>query len=514
MKRDGRSLFVGTEFNKGESMQRSILRYHSFVMIFHPAGRVVGIAARCCIAGLFAGGLVAGRAVSAEEKTGANEERPGWSVGLAACDITPAQPVRMAGYGSKEREQPFAGVASRLSAKAMAIRDSAGQRGLMITTDLIGLTQAVAAPLYQRLRDECDLERDQILVNSSHTHCGPVLRLEANGDWDPEHAASTVRYTQQLMDQLVQVSRQAIDDLSPAKLSWGTGFASFVMNRREATERGIRLGFNPRGLADRSVPVLRIDDPSGKLRGVLFGAACHNTTLGGRDMKISGDFAGYAQQFIESHSPGVVAMFVQGCAGDANPYPRGSEEIARIHGMTLGGEVQRVLEETELQPIDAELRTKIAPVRLPLDTEISETEFALLEQASGSTRAVAQTIREANAAGESLAPHYESVIAVWQLGESLTLVALPGEVVVDYVPLIEEAIGPRRLWVSAYNHDVFGYLPSARTLREGGYEMRGIYAGGTGIFAPEVESVVVDAVRTLAVEVERPSELMPASPSE
>ena len=91
---------------------------------------------------------------------------PPWLVGLSARDITPNEPVRMAGYGSKEREQPFESVASRLHAKAMAIRDDQGNTGLLITTDVIGLTSAVAAPLYERLTRETELSREQILINS------------------------------------------------------------------------------------------------------------------------------------------------------------------------------------------------------------------------------------------------------------------------------------------------------------------------------------------------------------
>jgi len=53
-------------------------------------------------------------------------------------------------------------------------------------------------------------------------------------------------------------------------------------------------------------------------------------------------------------------------------------------------------------------------------------------------------------------------------------VGLSGEVVVDYVAMLEKALGPLRLWPLAYCNDVFGYLPSARTLAEGGYETGGI----------------------------------------
>jgi hypothetical protein len=107
--------------------------------------------------------------------------------------------------------------------------------------------------------------------------------------------------------------------------------------------------------------------------------------------------------------------------------------------------------------------------------------------------------------GEQLAGEYPCPLAVWQFGDDLTLVALSGEVVVDFVRLIEDRIGPNKLWVSAYNHDVFGYLPSARVLREGGYETRGLYVGGIGFFGPEAEQAVVDKVKQLAAEAGRKS---------
>ena len=88
-------------------------------------------------------------------------------------------------------------------------------------------------------------------------------------------------------------------------------------------------------------------------------------------------------------------------------------------------------------------------------------------------------------------------MAVWRLGEDdLTLVALSGEVVVDYVALIEKSLGPMNLWVAAYSNDVFGYLPSARLLGEGGYETR------RG-FSAKAQDALVTKVRELATTVGR-----------
>ena len=100
--------------------------------------------------------------------------------------------------------------------------------------------------------------------------------------------------------------------------------------------------------------------------------------------------------------------------------------------------------------------------------------------------------------GEKLPTHYACPLTVWQFGGDLTLVGLSGEVVVDYVPPLEKALGPNQLWIAGYCNDVFGYLPSARVLAEGGYETRGLYSGSAGFFAPEAEGVVVRAVRELA----------------
>jgi neutral ceramidase len=64
------------------------------------------------------------------------------------------------------------------------------------------------------------------------------------------------------------------------------------------------LGVNPRGPADRTVPVLRVDGPDGKPRAVLFGAATHNTTLTDQCYEVCGDYAGFAQDHVEEHYPG------------------------------------------------------------------------------------------------------------------------------------------------------------------------------------------------------------------
>ena len=67
--------------------------------------------------------------------------------------------------------------------------------------------------------------------------------------------------------------------------------------------------------------------------------------------------------------------------------------------------------------------------------------------------------------------------------------------------MLEDALEPRRLWIAAYCNDVYGYLPSARVLEQGGYETRGVYYGGVGLFSRQAQDVLIDHVTRMATTV-------------
>lgn len=443
--------------------------------------------------------------VSLSAATAATNE-PTWKAGFAAAKITPVEPLMLAGYAS--RTIPARDVVDDLHLKVLALEDAAGGRSLLFTADLIGFRADFTESVCPRITAATGVPRERILFNASHTHAGPAVMMSLQSHYTiaPAQAERLIAYTRKLQDECVSLATQALGRLQPARPSWGVGQVNFPMNRREFTERGVILGVNPRGPVDRSVPVLRIDAPAGKLLGVVFGAACHNTTYGSRDNQISGDFASAAQAFVEREFPGAQAMFMQGLAGDANPYPnslndpakRPASEIAREHGTSLGREVTRVLGNA-LKPVNGPLRAAQDAVALPLQKPPTRAELEQTSAKAGSTQKwVADQMLARLKAGETLPTQYRAPVVVWQFGGDLTLVGLPGEVVVDYVRLIEEAVGPLKLWLAAYCNDTFGYLPSARVLREGGYETRGLYHGGIGYFAPEAQEAMVGKVRELA----------------
>jgi neutral ceramidase len=243
---------------------------------------------------------------------------------------------------------------------------------------------------------------------------------------------------------------------------------------------------------------LRVDGPDGKLRAVLFGYACHNTTLS--FYKISGDYAGYAQEYLQTDHPGTVALFMTGCAGDQNPYPRNTVALAQVHGRTLATAVDAALGAVPI-PLTGALRSAYREIALRYAPPPAAAEFeARLASKDRIESNHARRMLDYIAKDGAIPATYPYPVQVVQLGSELKLVALGGEAVVDYsLRLKQQFGGPHSVWIAAYSNDVMAYIPSERVLREGGYEavtsMRNSIHPGP--WAPGLEDQIVAAVTEL-----------------
>ncbi len=430
-----------------------------------------------------------------------------WKAGVASVVITPDQPVWMAGYAS--RSEPGKGVLTDLKAKALALEDVGGDRGVVVTLDLVGIDRLLSDWIRDELKRAHDLERSQVMICTSHTHSGPVVHrnLSPLHYWlvDQGQKKLIEGFALKLRDQVVGVVGRALEDLKPAKLQWGSGRTTFAVNRRNNKPYDKvpewRAGGELKGPVDHDVPVLSVrGGGDGALRAVLFGYACHATTLAGQQW--CGDYPGYAQLAVESANPGCTALFWAGCGGDQNPLPRRTVDLAREYGGDLARAVGDVLD-APMPVLPSELNTAYREIDLPLAHLPTAAELDRAE-ASGNRYEVARAKllkREIKASG-ALRDHYPYPVAVWNLGGEIEFVFLGGEVVVDYALRLKRGSSGRRTWVAAYSNDVMAYIPSLRVLKEGGYEGGGsnVYYGLPGLWAEGVEEDIVTAARELSGE--------------
>ena len=100
---------------------------------------------------------------------------------------------------------------------------------------------------------------------------------------------------------------------------------------------------------------------------------------------------------------------------------------------------------------------------------------------------------------------YSYPVQAIAFGKDLTLLALGGEVVVDYALRIKKEYGAKGLIVAGYSNDVMSYIPSVRVLKEGGYEAVDsmLYYGLPGPYNDDVEDTIMRTVAHVMKRVKR-----------
>ena len=383
-----------------------------------------------------------------------------WQAGVSRVVITPPEFIWMSGYGG--RAHPAEGKVHDLYARATAIRDARGETVVFVATDLVGVPKVMATAVAAAAAKKHGLPRRSLMIACSHTHCGPALddRLSYMLDMKESDWQQIREYQVWLTQKVTDAVDLAIADLKPARLSTGSGVCRFAANRR--TPKGI-------GPYDHQVPVLKIESPDGlRLRGVVFGYACHNTTLGFYEW--CGDYSGFAQLYLEDRHPDSVAMFFTGGGADQNPLPRRTIELAEKYGRMLAVSVNDVLDEP-MQQVTGELAASFEEVELEFHQLPTKDQLqANLKSSSRYEQARAKLLLSEWERDGSLPKTWPYPIQVWKLGKEINWVALGGELVVDYQIRVKRELGKSSTWVTGYANDVMAYIPSERVLEEGGYE--------------------------------------------
>jgi hypothetical protein len=422
-------------------------------------------------------------------------------VGIAVRDITPELPIRLAGYEGRKR--PADKLDCPLLVQAVAMKNLSGERFVFVALDNCEVSHAFIQPVVQQIADQFQLGRGAVAVVSSHTHSAPVLEqtLADMAQPSPAEREQIAKYSRSLRAKLAEVVGAALADCQPATLEHGMGRAAFAMNRRVYQGDKVVFGDNPDGPVDWDVPVLRVKGTNGAVRAILFGYACHGTSVRTGDdwYVVSGEYMAYARQHVEQHQPGATAVFLTGMGADSDPAPRGRLLDAKRHGLELAGAVIGVLDRP-MHPVrgafklaydEVELPLAAAPGRQQLEHDARSEDIPVKQRAEAYLRLLN--------AGQPLPESVRLPIAVLRLGDDLTFVLMAGEVVVDYSHRLKRMLADDQPWPIGYAYEVPCYIPSARLIKEGGYETESslIYYGFYGPFRGEIETLLVNRLEAL-----------------
>jgi neutral/alkaline ceramidase-like enzyme len=418
--------------------------------------------------------------------------------GFAKTIITPPLGVELCGYGMYLERRATA-VHDDLFARALLLEDDAGERALLITLDLIGLSQELYEAIALQAGKAVGLDPERVLVSSTHTHSGPATgKINGMGVMDPAYVAA-------LPDRCVEAA-VAASALRPARFGTAHGAVRALGYNRVRAD----------GPFDPGLHVLRIDTDEGKPWIVLFSHGCHPVSIDRRTpagTAISADWPGQVIKRVAEEGYGE-AMFRLGPCGDIDPVVAWHD--FNFQGMLLSAEVVTLalLDLLRAASTKAELRLRVGQrnVTLPLaplsEQDIDETIAARTrygtvkvtdegDEDPGVAR-FSSFWAEAMRANLTTQPSQLVIpVAVLVLNEE-AWVQLPSEIFTGISDRIKEGSPFARTVVSTLAAHFIGYIPDREDFAAGGYASTLVpRALLLPPFTPAVGDVLVDGALQL-----------------
>ncbi len=460
--------------------------------------------------------------------------------GASALLVDPPLGLPMAGV--VRREGPATCRLGPLEVTAAAF-SSGSTRVILCGVDTVGIQAPEADELRARVALATGANPAGILLNWNHTHHAPPGCRSASGmlgERDPEPSREVLAYIDYLHARVVEACRLACERLEPAQVRWGLGRADEAINRRQRDPDGkvTRIGWNPEGLVDPSVPVLQAlrEDDSAIATIVSFG--CHTVTTGIEYLGYSPDYPGPLRDYVRQATGGE-CVFIQGAGGNIMPRIafEGTDGAMRRLGVRLGIEALHAVADrrsraARLKEIAFGSGTGLALFRwerleapapklaacaqevdfplLPLPTLdemaslISKSEREIDEAAKrgateGELRVLrfhgvnwARRIEKELRSGHPRTSVRGSIHAV-RIGDG-AIVTGPGEVFTEIGLAVKERSPADITLYAGYTNGVVSYFPTAAEYPRGGYEA--VYAnkpfGLPSQVAPDCERILVE----------------------
>ncbi len=431
--------------------------------------------------------------------------------GVARADVTPPVGIMMSGYAA--RKTPCIGVYDDLTATALYLEKDGVSAGI-VAIDVIQMNADEIAEVRARCQELTGMAAENVMLACSHTHGGPVI---GSGEGERLRAAYAECLRWKIAGALAEARQRAV----PARVGHTRKEVLFSGNRRERTADGRTiLGFNPNAPTPRFSDVLRFDNAdSGEPMGVLFQYDCHGTTLTQDNYWITADYPGFARRFIERQLPNVRAAFLGGCAGNQNPYPRGTFALAERHGARLGAavfegaldieqtrEVSRLAVHTlhaglplvDLPSVET-CREQLKAVEAEVEEEMKRAEQRAQETGkpaslSWATERRLKDAKERLAAAERGETDLTIPIELQVLAlDDIALISLPGEIFFEIGEEIRRRSPFAVTFPVGYANGAIGYVPTQAEVPFGGYEVIQARARRHGLFArDDADTALID----------------------
>ena len=439
----------------------------------------------------------------------------------ASCDVTPRdRQVRLAGYAA--RKAPVSTILDPIEISVVLLECS-GHRCLIFSFDLMIVGSELQNKILSRLRQQ-GFRADEVVLLASHTHCAPATDQACArlGIPEEEFVDDVAKAAEKLVR---QIQRQQPSQVS---LDIFQGHLNHSINRRRywpfptfGRTYGFRLTCislapNPSGPKheEATVALIRKTD-DGQTLGVIWHYTCHPTAVVPENV-ISSDYPGAVRRSLRERFGDIPCVFAQGFCGDIRPNITTSTQKTDMRRR-----VRRIIRTMVSGPLFA---ARSAEDWMRWSQNLAAGVCALAQ--GGPAKRFSPTRLRTGSARIPLGDFFKGstpdkvlTAQVVRIGEELEIVALSAEASVEWQRILDEAVpvppGRIRLY-AGYLGALFGYLPTAVQVPEGGYEVEGFQPlfGLSGRFeSGRIGPAVAGCVRDAFEDLERAKPVIEPAPS-
>ncbi len=434
--------------------------------------------------------------------------KPVMKAGFAKVCITPPRGTTMYGFSSRDRDHGCEGVHDDLFVCACYLSQGA-EEALIMGFDLLFFSRANVDRFKGALARRFGLEARQVLLNTSHTHCGPVTgTIWAFADFDK---GPDKLYEDEVERAILRAAAEARESAREVTVWAGATRSSVPMSRRRKDANGNMLfAPNPQGVVCDHLPVCLLKDGDGRPVCLLFSISCHPSTTSG--FLISADYPGPAMDMLDKHLGAPCSVFLQGCGGDAKARIIGDgerfrsgtwEEVAQT-GRAAAQEVIQALQ-GGLAQVVPDLRCGLIDMEWPLQPALDRAGYAAIAadpKAGDLKRLWAGRQVEKLDRGWKLPSAVPITLHGIQIGKGLRLVGLEGEAVAGLGLVMLDFYRDKGVaFPLSYTDGAQLYLPTSAMLDEGGYEAVSYHEyGWPAPFVKGMEKIITDSLEKLRTE--------------
>ncbi len=398
--------------------------------------------------------------------------------------INPEEKISLSGYNN--RPEPFSKIGMDLEANLFSIKNNNGRLDIL-SLDTLFFNENIFE--YNNLADTSN-----IFAGASHTHFAPSI-----DDTKKNLGTTNKAYFEKTQSQIFDLLKNEPDQ-TLHKIEYFSLNPKLTINRRRKTilyhlnpfrwKSYIELKPDYFGRTNNTIHILLFKNDKNQVISIIWSLACHPTIWPAKN-EVSSDFIGTIRLKLREKYGQIPILFFQGLSGNIwanivpfqwniknikqellkqpNEFIPYTEDQYHNWSNNLANEIINTL--ISEKPLKVKPHLYLKKIKIPLTQIIDKPIYGI----------------------------NDLTICEFNLSDNIKIIGFSAEPVVQYYDIIKRIYKDNLIIPVGCIGTTFGYLPTNKMIKEGGYESDGFFKifGYNSSFKKNIEKIIIKALKKL-----------------